>query len=239
MKNIFLAFFYFFAVFSNAQKNHVSIYVDQSTSVTIDKKKLSKYLRRYMVGYLKGKKTATVEVKLIFDNTASLTNTTVFEFTPPVFRSDLYSEEQKVLQRRLHKARVQQYTLLFIKKTVDFILQLEGKSNRTEILEILVPLSRLKHPSTVLIISDMIQESAIANLAKEKVENEAQIVALANQNVQALKQKYTLSKSLKDTNMICVMPVPQSSQNALYGFLESYWTKVFTSFGITTKFEVL
>ncbi len=239
MKNILFTFFLFFAFqLSKAQsKNYLSIYVDQSTSVTIDKKKLTKYLRHYMVGYLEGKNSATVDVKLIFENTASMTNTTVFEFNVPQFQPELYSEEKRGIQRKLHKAQVQQYKLVFITKLVNFITHLKGTAKSTEILEMLVPLSRLKHPSTVLVISDMIQESAIANLTKEKIENEAQIIAVAHKNIKTLKQKYVLSDSLKETSITCVIPVSQGSKNVLYRFLETYWTTVYTSFGITVNFQ--
>lgn len=224
----------------NGQGKYCAIYVDQSSSVQIDKKALTRYLRQALAEYLTEDNTTTVEVKLIFDNTASVANSTVFTYTPiPSFQAAMYEPDKRILQSKLHKARAQQNKLLFITKLVNFVTKLEGTSNRTEILEMLVPLSKLQQASKVIIISDMIQESAIANITKVTIEKETEMVALAKENVKALKDKFIIPDELPHVEVTCLMPVAQNSNNPLYLYLESYWRTCFKSFDINVSFERL
>ncbi len=224
----------------SAQEKYCTIFVDQSSSVQIDKKVLTRYLRQALAEYLTEDNTTTVDVKLIFDNTASIANSTKFTYRlMPSFEAAMYEPDKRVMQSKLHKARAQQNKLLFITKIVNFITELEGTAHRTEILEILVPLSKLKHPSKVIVISDMIQESALADITKANIHKETEMVALAKENVKALQDTFIIPDELQNIELTCLMPVAQNTNNPLYLYLESYWRTCFKSFNINVHFERL
>ena len=183
----------------------------------------------------------TVEVKLIFSNTASITNSTVFEFTPNAFdaKSSGSNSDNISMLKKLHQAQIQQSKFQFIAKVVNFVTSIKGTSKSTQIIEAVVPLSKLKQPSKIILISDFIQESKLRNFTKIRVRSEEQIVAIALKDVVSIKKKYIIPKVLQKMNITCLLPVVQDADNPLYQFIPSYYKTFFEAFGYNLKFERL
>lgn len=222
-------------------QEEVTIFVDPCLSTTIDKENLTKYFRQNLAEYLRDYDPTIIDLKLIFENTASIANSRLIKYTPPEYGEPafLYKNKSDQTKIELYKGQIQQNRQLFVDKLVSKVTSLECGTGKSGIAEMIVPLSKVEHSFKAFFISDLIQDSPLVNLRDIKIIKESEVIALARKHALVIRNKYIIPETVMyNVELICLI-VTNEDGNSLYPFLEMYWKTYFKSFGVDIKFQRL
>lgn len=226
---------------SCTRQDTLTIFVDPTLATSINQESLTKYFRQNLAEYLDDDEPATVNLKLIFENTASIANSKYMYYSPldyDTFKSDNRVRPETIMVK-MYYAQKEQYKLLFIDEIVKEITSLKSSSKASGIAEIIVPLSKVKHSLRAVVITDLIQDSSILNLRNGVITKESEVMALAKKHALKMKSKYIIPEKLEYTIILDFLIVTKEKEHPLYPFLETYWRIYFKELGITINFETL
>lgn len=220
--------------------NTLTIFVDPALSKAIDKASLKAYFHQNLAEHLTNYSTFTVELKLIFETTASAANSRLISYHPPAYDETIFTYEERSsrTQADLYKLQIERSKLLFIDELVHTITALASNSQSSGIAEAIVPISKVQQSSKVILISDLIQDTSAVNLRKAYFEKESEAIILAKQHAAIIKEKFIIPEILYDIELTCLV-VSKDIEHPLYPYLERYWSTYFNQFDVNVEFKVL
>jgi len=222
------------------ESNYTVILVDKSVSMKSSSKQ-DKYIKKIIRKACRNR-SAEIEVRFINTNSASIVGRKVFRFRQKEFDPSLYSPDEVELQKEIFKSSINSAKRRFSKKVVEFINSYSAKARWTEILESIVPISRLKQKDIdIFFFTDGIESSQFRDMNRQGFRSEKEALAASRLDVTKLRKKYQLPKELSQINEIrFIFPIDMESNNNIFEFLQVYWQEVFKKFDFhNLKFETL
>ncbi|CAM1374610.1 hypothetical protein [Tenacibaculum xiamenense] len=221
-------------------QDKLTIFVDPVLSNNIDKNNLKEYFQNNVLEDLSNYRSYTVELKQIFENTASVANSRLLQYLPPEYDESIFSQKERSSRTVAHlfKEQIKLSKQSFINELVNIVTSLDSNSERSGIAEVIVPLSKMQYSSQIILISDLIQDTSTINLRNCHIEKESDVIALAKKHAQKIKDKYIIPDILYDIELIFLI-VTKEKENSLYPYLERYWETYFYQFGINVQFKSL